>query len=82
MEEAGIDLSGMTFLEGTAVDLSLVPDVCDKVCQGRLSSHLQTSAVTDVRTPPHRLLTWHRSRPKGTKGLLEGSGVRVRVRWK
>ena len=50
-------------------------------CQGRLSSHLQTSAVTDVRTPPHRLLTWHRSRPKGTKGLPEGSGVRVRVQW-
>ena len=52
------------------------------VCQGRLSSHLQTSAVTDVRMLPHRLLTWHGSRPKGTKGLLEGSGVWVRVRWK
>jgi hypothetical protein len=50
-------------------------------CQGRLSSHLQTSAVTDVCTPPHRLLMWHGSRPKGTKGLLEGSGVRVRVWW-
>ena len=50
-------------------------------CQGRLSSHLQMSAVTDIRTPPHRLLTWHGSRPKGTKGLLEGSGVRVRVQW-
>ena len=51
-------------------------------CQGQLSSHLQTSAVTDVHTPPHRLLTWHGSRPKGTKGLLEVSGVWVRVRWK
>ena len=50
-------------------------------CQGRLSSHLQTSAVTDVRTPPHRLLMWHRSRLKGTKGLLEVSGVWVRVWW-
>ena len=53
---------------------------CANLCQGRLFSHLQTSAVTDVRTPPHRLLTWHGSRPKGTKGLLKGSGVRVRVR--
>ena len=50
-------------------------------CQGRLSSHLQTNAVTDIRTPPHRLLTWQGSRPKGTKGLLKVSGVRVRVRW-
>ena len=50
-------------------------------CQGWLSSHLQMSAVTDVCTLPHRLLTWHGSRPKGTKGLLEGSDVRVRVRW-
>ena len=54
-------------------------NLCCGRCQGRLSSHLQTSAVTDVRTPPHRLLTWHGSRLKGTKGLLEGSGVRVGV---
>jgi hypothetical protein len=59
----------------------LLAGTADCFCQGQLSSHLQTSAVTDVRTPPHRLLTWHGSRLKGTKGLLEGSGVRVRVRW-
>ena len=44
-----------------------------------LSFPWRTNAVTDVRTPPHRLLTWHGSRLKGTKGLLKGSGVRVRV---
>ena len=58
------------------------PERGEGQCQGRLSSHLQTSAVTDVCTLPHRLLTWHGSRPKRTKGLLEVSSVWVRVRWK